>query len=201
MSVALAHALRNALHLLPVKDQGFANSLISQAETRGGTAKQVHWMQTLLDRAKLAAAPAAPAEPSEVVAVGGIVTLLTGAAGRLKYPKVRLLTDCGQKVVVGMAGPRSRYVGQVMITDGGSFHNGTYFGRIDLSGQVFPSANMTPAVMSLLTAFAADPAGIGAMIGKRIGACCFCSRGLETSESLAVGYGPVCADKYSLPWG
>lgn len=32
-------------------------------------------------------------------------------------------------------------------------------------------------------------------------ACVFCARRLDTPESTAVGYGPVCADKHGLPWG
>jgi len=31
--------------------------------------------------------------------------------------------------------------------------------------------------------------------------CCFCGRELDTAESISVGYGPVCAAKYGLPWG
>jgi hypothetical protein len=31
--------------------------------------------------------------------------------------------------------------------------------------------------------------------------CCFCGRDLDTAESISVGYGPVCAAKYGLPWG
>lgn len=31
--------------------------------------------------------------------------------------------------------------------------------------------------------------------------CVFCARRLDTPESTAVGYGPVCADKHGLPWG
>lgn len=31
--------------------------------------------------------------------------------------------------------------------------------------------------------------------------CCFCSLAIDTPESVAVGYGPVCATKHGLPWG
>lgn len=31
--------------------------------------------------------------------------------------------------------------------------------------------------------------------------CVFCATKIETKESLAVGYGPDCAEKYGLPWG
>jgi len=31
--------------------------------------------------------------------------------------------------------------------------------------------------------------------------CVFCARRLDTPESTAVGYGPVCAENHGLPWG
>lgn len=34
-----------------------------------------------------------------------------------------------------------------------------------------------------------------------VGRCVFCSTAIDTPESTAVGYGPVCAKKYGLPWG
>lgn len=37
--------------------------------------------------------------------------------------------------------------------------------------------------------------------GRNTGNCCFCARELTTGESVAMGYGPICADKYGLPWG
>lgn len=33
------------------------------------------------------------------------------------------------------------------------------------------------------------------------GRCIYCSRAIDTPESTKVGYGPVCARKYNLPWG
>ena len=60
---------------------------------------------------------------------------------------------------------------------------------------------MTDSVRALIVAFAANPAAVGAAYGKRTGQCCFCCRHLETRESVAVGYGPICAEKFGLPWG
>lgn len=31
--------------------------------------------------------------------------------------------------------------------------------------------------------------------------CSFCGRDLSTAESTHVGYGPICAEKFGLPWG
>ena len=190
----LAYALRGALAGLSGRDLDFANSLLASAD-RGWSAKQEYWANRLVDKANR------PAPESVKVDVSGILALLDGAAARLKRPKVRLVTDAGQKVVLSVAGPASRYSGSIMITDGGPFGSNVYFGRIDRDGSLVSAGAMTDEVKNLLFKFAADPAGVGALIGKRIGSCCFCARQLDTKESLAVGYGPVCADKYSLPWG
>lgn len=40
-----------------------------------------------------------------------------------------------------------------------------------------------------------------AAFGHDHGACVFCGRGLDDPTSVEHGYGPVCADKFGLPWG
>lgn len=40
-----------------------------------------------------------------------------------------------------------------------------------------------------------------AEFGHMHGRCCFCSLAIDTPESTAVGYGPICASKHGLPWG
>ena len=46
----------------------------------------------------------------------------------------------------------------------------------------------------------ADPAAAGVSHGLRTGSCAFCGLELTTPESVGNGYGPVCAEKYGLPW-
>lgn len=40
-----------------------------------------------------------------------------------------------------------------------------------------------------------------AAFGEMTGHCCFCNTAIDTPESVAVGYGPICAGKFGLPWG
>lgn len=196
MAPALAAALAAAIPLLPTRDHDFANSLLTAARSKSGlTERQAYWAQKLIDRA------ATPETPKTVVSVAGIIELISKATDKLKYPKIRLTADNGQRVVLSVAGPKSKYVGSVMVTDGRPFGQNVYFGRISTNGEITESTSMIPEVMALLVKFAADPAGVSAAIGKRFGHCCFCARKLDTTESLAVGYGPNCADKYNLPWG
>lgn len=46
-------------------------------------------------------------------------------------------------------------------------------------------------------ATAEQAAAFGAMTER----CCFCAKAIDTPESVAVGYGPICAAKFGLPWG
>lgn len=37
--------------------------------------------------------------------------------------------------------------------------------------------------------------------GRKHSFCCFCGTQITSKDSLAVGYGPICAEKFGLPWG
>lgn len=47
----------------------------------------------------------------------------------------------------------------------------------------------------------ADPVKFLADCGKDMNRCCYCALPLEDARSKAVGYGPICAKRWSLPWG
>lgn len=57
------------------------------------------------------------------------------------------------------------------------------------------------ALPSFLETFANAPARVAADYGHRTGRCCFCQRDLSDERSVDVGYGPICAEKWGLPWG
>lgn len=46
-----------------------------------------------------------------------------------------------------------------------------------------------------------NPIGLCSVLGQQFSYCCFCSTEITTKESLSVGYGPICAEKWGLPWG
>jgi uncharacterized protein DUF6011 len=140
------------------------------------------------------------AETANVGDMTGTVALFQTAKARVKWPRVRLAVD-GLPVVLSMAGPKSKYAGQINVTDGGRFGDNVWYGRIDLTGTYTKGRAATDAVTALLTRFAADPAGVAAEQGRLSGFCCFCGLQLTDDRSLAMGYGPVCADKFGLPWG
>lgn len=208
---ALVNELEANLSKLPERDQGFAKSLISAFRKYGSLSdKQGYWVVTLADRAQavLAAetAPATPVEPPKTQLAAGyhqVFELFQIALSHgLKFPKIRLETEKGQKVVLKRFGPGSRYKGEICITDNGqSFETRQYFGRITSEGQFIKAQAATDDVTQLLQALAEDPVHLATAQGHRTSRCCFCNRELETRESVTVGYGPICADKFGLPWG
>lgn len=52
----------------------------------------------------------------------------------------------------------------------------------------------------LLDEIIANPTEELAIQGRKSGSCCFCHRQLDNKISVAMGYGPICAEKYGLPW-
>lgn len=58
-----------------------------------------------------------------------------------------------------------------------------------------------PVEQELLDKLAADPVGFLAQVGKDMDGCCFCNSALTDPRSKEVGYGPVCAANWGLPWG
>jgi hypothetical protein len=135
----------------------------------------------------------------------GVIELMTLGAKNLKWPKIRLALPDGQPIVLSVAGDRSAHKGAVNITDGGSFDNNIWFGRVTPQGEWTKSnavqgGTMT-SLVALLSNLSKDPAGTAAAYGKLTGQCCFCNRGLDDARSTAVGYGKTCAGNYGLPWG
>lgn len=129
-----------------------------------------------------------------------VATFAKATASGLKKPRIFFQVD-GVGVEFKLMGAASKYAGQIAVTDGGPYGASQWFGAINQQGVWSKTAKVTPAVAAIVDGFNADPAGFGAKYGKKTGQCCFCHRHLETAESLHAGYGPVCADKWGLPWG
>jgi hypothetical protein len=82
-------------------------------------------------------------------------------------------------------------------------YNMGWYARIETDGSLTLNKNiLRPVGMEEeLHKFAADPVGYAANYGRRSENCCFCGTTITSDDSLAVGYGPICAEKWGLPWG
>lgn len=194
--------LRARVDELAPNDRQFAYSLLGAAAGRGLSDKQATWVRKMADRILH------PPKPPEVVELGdvsGLVALFAKAsASGLKWPKLRVVTDDGTTLTLRRAGEQSKHVGQIMVTSG-QRDDRVYYGRVDLDGRFHPSqqptADALAQAMPALVAMATDPAAAGRAYGQRTGHCAFCSLPLDDKRSVDVGYGPVCAENFGLPWG
>ena len=192
---ANAHTLRQNIGQLPEKDRDFAMSLLNSYRAGRVSEKQAHWIATLARRAS-------GAEPKPTaIDVAGIEALL--AQARAKHPAILLRAD-DRPVRISVAGSKSKTPGAIMVTGTGNFESRPYYGKI-VGGTFLPSPRNEPStiasVTALLVAFAADPAATAADYGRSTGVCSFCARQLTDERSVSVGYGPICAETYHLPWG
>lgn len=151
--------------------------------------------------------------PFAAINVAGIQALFDKAGQHLQYPKIRLMIPAlgpspevpngqpEQPIAIYRAGKNSRYSGQLMVTDGEKYGRNKFFGRIDAQGQYFKGHDLVHELVSLLKQLAEDPAGVASRYGKLTGNCCFCGLPLSDQRSTDVGYGPICAEHFELPWG
>jgi hypothetical protein len=194
--------LKSVLSNLGPYDQKFANDLIVYYEKKHTlTPKQQPWV------AKLIAKATTPKPVVQAVNVGGfsgVVALFKTAKQHLKFPKV-ILSVGGTLVKLSLAGAQSKAPGSINLVGEGQYPNREFFGTVSPAGEFKPSFKMTEAfkaeLAAVLTALGANPAKVAKEHGKLLGVCCFCNTPIGTGEdqrSVAVGFGPVCADHYGL---
>lgn len=116
-----------------------------------------------------------------------------------KTPRITLDMDEG-RVRLSVAGPNSRTPGAIHVTDGGPFGSNTYYGRVGTDG-VFRGRSTPEWVMEVLRKLDGETLAFVVAYGQKTGNCCFCNSELVTTESVTAGYGPICAERYNLPWG
>lgn len=179
----------------------FAQSLVSQIRNgRALSARQLPWLHKLaIDELRRTNEIVATRE-TPATRYTAIVSLMQSAAQHLQRPKVRFVLESGN-VQFSIAGSSSRYDGKIIVTDGGGYGSNVFYGVIALDGSFTAHRSSPEWIVAALDALNENPASYAAAYGRRVGACCFCSRTLTTSESLTVGYGPICADHFGLSWG
>ena len=81
--------------------------------------------------------------------------------------------------------------------------NRQYYGKIDAAGRYFAynEDQMSNEIKNALRKICDNPVELAKVSAQLTGICCFCGLPLETRESVAVGYGPVCSQNWGLPWG
>lgn len=191
--------LENAVTICrKMHNNGFIQSLLRDYDRGQSNGNKNAWIIITAHRANQNTQPAQPR--TTVGDFASLISLFKMAGSRLKFPKVTLETTDGRTVELSVAGPNSKARGQITVTNGIRYGDrvSVFFGRIAQDGS---TGIQDSGVLDLLRRFAADPAGVAAEYGRRSGNCCFCCQELTDDRSLTVGYGPVCAKNYDLPWG
>jgi len=199
MTATPVETLRGLIDQMPERDRDFASSLCRQ--TRPLSDRQMYWVNRLI--AQQQQRTAAPTVSTQVGNLSGVMALFERARQHLQHPAIVLQIDPHTAVRLTVAGPAARVPGSLNVTS--VDHNGprrAWFGRV-VDGNWQPSASCTnaDAIAARLVALAADPATVAAEYGHLHGSCCFCMRPLSDARSTTVGYGPICAGHYGLPWG
>lgn len=75
-----------------------------------------------------------------------------------------------------------------------------YLGKITPEGKFFAGRGVEDEVKQRIAEVGSDVVGSAKAHGAQHGNCCFCGSPLSTDASVSNGYGPICADRYGLPW-
>lgn len=133
-----------------------------------------------------------------------ILDLFSVAKDHLQYPKIRLQSD-KLELQLSVAGNTAKFPGSINITDGKPYGQNKWFGRIQTDGTIHfgnaYAASMQKEIEHELELFAENPAEYAKGYSKATSNCMFCAKQLTDPQSIAVGYGPVCAAHYGLPHG
>lgn len=152
----------------------------------------------------VAQAPKQAAATASVGNLGGVLGLFEKAKQHLKFPAIVLSVPAiNETIRVNVAGAQAKVPGSLNVvsyTQDDKYGRKLWYGRV-LQNGTFEQRSPAPAIAERLAAFAADPVKIASEHGKLTGRCCFCNIALTDERSTAVGYGPICAQHYDLPWG
>lgn len=195
MTIA-AEVLTANIAALTVSDQTFAKSLLASYRAGRLSAKQQYWIEVLAGRSTKAAAPA----PAAIGDMSGLYAIFQKASRNLKRPAIVAMSPVGE-IRLSVAGANARVPGSINVAEKAPYGEARFYGRIMQDGTFVRRDGASDELVTYLVDFAANPAKMAAAHGHKTGACCFCNRPLSDARSTSVGYGPICAGHYGLPWG
>lgn len=180
-----------AINVLKTLTQNsFAQDLLSKPTL---SQNQMYWVHKIANDTKK------PASPTYNYVINNILALFDRVSEKLKFPKLRFtLTNALQNstshLTLARMSNKSKNPGAIAVV-----YKDIYRGCINRDGT--SSVDFPVEVKNTLIAFEQDPIGFAKNSGRLCGSCMFCGLTLEDERSTQVGYGPVCAKHWGLPWG
>lgn len=151
-----------------------------EAAVRNATAKSI------AREAQWAADRAARDANAAVVEIDRIAAAFASAkAAGLAWPKLRLAD-----FTFSPAGESSKNAGSIYVKQ-----DDLYLGKVT-DGRFTRSRDCTDAQEAAIVAACADPHAAAVAYGKETGVCACCGRKLTNAESVELGIGPICRDKW-----
>ena len=160
---------------------------------QGLTFKQLLWLHFLV--AEVESNIVSETKDENLFNVVRIVALLeTARRNGIKWPVLHAETETERHIRMSLTGSESQEPGSVSITNG---DRETYFGRIHRNGHVVKD-KLPADIEKCLLLIVEDPIKFARLYGRRVGKCCFGNHHLTNKNSIALGYGPICAEKWGL---
>ncbi len=130
-----------------------------------------------------------------------VYAMFASAAKTNKFPRITINAD-GFEFHLYVSGPQAKIPGVINVKKkGGGYGHLDWFGRITTEGTWTHRVGVDERMADALSKLQMDPVAAVAEFGKLCGRCCFCNSSLSDLKSVDVGYGPVCAKKWALPYG
>jgi len=128
-----------------------------------------------------------------------LIELFQRAQQNLKQPKF-VFKSCNMKIKIHIA-TKAHYPNFPNYLYISKAETGDYFGKFLKNGQMILQSNIPDKLREDLQKIKDNPIEFGKLYGQQYSFCCFCGTEIITVESLTVGYGPICASNWGLPWG
>lgn len=205
MNIGEKLAIALASGKLSPSDQSFGTDLLRGKygfETRGFlTERQAMFAEKLYEKSQKEDTP----NPKVKLDLSNVYAFLLKAKEHLKFPKIMLMLPGGKPLKIYISGQRSRVPNAVnLVTENDDGVLDKWLGRVLPTGEWEHreiEEELEVVTVKLMKRLNKNPQEVVAEHGRLHGYCAFCSRPLEDERSTEVGYGPVCAKKWSLPWG
>jgi Family of unknown function (DUF6011) len=172
----------------PVDRRADANHSNERITYKCGCGAEIAWQVVFGVTAQVTAVPHNRLYPGLTASLSRLIE-----NSKLDHFRFRFATAMKAKVVL----VRNTRFRVVSVTDGGS----KSYGRLTLETGEYISENELEGLSDLLREINDDFLGAVKKHGERTGICTFCGRKLTDPRSVLAGYGPICAEKFGLPWG